>query len=103
LKDAAKSDWRKGVLAEMIRGDDLKNGVCILLVPAVATEDLPSRILTSNPRTVVLLPEIDKDGQCAVWEKLAAGKPDAEVVRLKGVGTQVDWAWEQVVELVRGM
>lgn len=51
----------------------------------------------------LLLPEIDEDGRSGYWrdrvEALEA-KPQAVIVTLTGVGTRVEWAWNQVVEAV---
>ncbi len=69
------------------------DGQFILLAPS------PEDISLSSV-AVLFLPEIDEDGRTAYWrerfENLGAGAP--KVVTLFGVGTRIEWAWDQVIE-----
>lgn len=70
----------------------------ILLAPAMIDKSSALRILHSAKRIEILLPAIDEDGRVAFWQNIAekAGLK-AEVQSLPGVGTEVDWAWDQVI------
>ncbi len=77
-----------------------KTGTRILLAPTVITQHEAENFLSLGKHTYLALPDIDEDGRRAFWEQAAEGKPMVEIVQLEGVGTQVDWSWEQVIELV---
>lgn len=49
--------------------------------------------------------QIDEDGRGSFWKVLAAQFPLEGLVclELSGEGTQVDWAWDQVVTFARGV
>ncbi len=51
-------------------------------------------------RGVILVPEIDEDGRGRFW----AGRRNdgVRLVELTGVGTRVEWAWDQIVAEVAG-
>ena len=60
-------------------------------------------ILDRKGRVLLLLPEIEEDGRSSFWRNLAGRNPRNGLVcrELGGVGTQVDWAWKQVVDCIR--
>jgi hypothetical protein len=50
-----------------------------------------------------MLPEIDEDGRTAFWQEQirdVTTKPP-QVITLAGVGTRIEWAWDQVIETVK--
>lgn len=53
----------------------------------------------------LLLPGIDEDGRGSAWRRVFAESGGAEnsVRELSGVGTNVEWAWNEVVEVVMGL
>ena len=72
----------------------------LLLAPAKMEEEKARAILGRKSRVLLLLPEIDEDGRSAFWRRFAEKSP-REGLRcqtLSGVGTQVDWAWKQVID-----
>lgn len=74
-----------------------------LLAPAKMEEAQARAILDRGGRVFLLLPEIDEDGRSSFWKSLAGQNPCYGLVcsELNGVGTQVEWAWEQVVDRIR--
>jgi hypothetical protein len=70
----------------------------VLVAPAMlnAIEFQPRAGMT------VLLPEIDEDGRARAWREILEGVsfPKTKVEELAGVGTQIDWAWEQVLQVL---
>lgn len=76
----------------------------VLLAPAPIDAERARKILSSSRPALLLLPGFDEDGRAAFWQEMAdehrAGeKPRCET--LDGVGTQVEWAWEQVLSSVK--
>jgi hypothetical protein len=76
----------------------------LLLAPAIPTGrvgELPAG-LTARPVTL-FLPEIDEDGRTTWWREWAKGSEGGTFPThiLGGVGTQIDWAWDDVVEEIR--
>jgi hypothetical protein len=113
LRDAALSGSRRVVVLQKLQDSEnvdrlvvcgeavaqLKGVVhdpLILLAPK-ALVDFPCQPRASMK---VLLPEIDEDGRNRAWRQFLQGSSfsDVRVVELQGVGTQVDWAWQQVLE-----
>jgi len=75
----------------------------VLLAPARMEEAQARAILDRKGRVLLLLPEIEEDGRSSFWRNLAGRNPRNGLVcrELGGVGTQVDWAWKQVVDCIR--
>lgn len=69
-----------------------RKGRTYLLAPMIS-----DHVIKEN--SVLLLPEIDEDGRTAFWEERVETTklPDQAVVLLSGVGTRVEWAWDQVI------
>lgn len=54
---------------------------------------------------ILLLPEIDEDGRRAFWldrSQNSEGKLP-QIITLAGVGTRVEWAWDQAIEALRAL
>ena len=75
----------------------------LLLAPSNMDETSARSILRRKSRVVLLLPEIDEDGHSSFWGALAEQNPRDGLIcqDLSGVGTQVDWAWNEVVTVIR--
>lgn len=74
------------------------DGRVVLIAPSI--RDLRLEVVS-----MVILPEIDEDGRISFWQERvqdAATEPP-QVVTLDGVGTRIDWAWNQVIEVVNGL
>ena len=56
-----------------------------------------------HPLINILMPEIDEDGRVSYWEEVTDGELANHflLTTLACVGNRVDWAWPQVVELVK--
>ena len=73
----------------------------------LAPDKIPDAEITAlaarSEAAVLLLPEIDEDGRVGFWDEVTAGAFSAKFRKypLGGVGNRVDWAWPQVVELVK--
>ncbi|MCK9589525.1 MAG: O-antigen ligase family protein [Terrimicrobiaceae bacterium] len=101
----------EGALADLVvlAGDAVNghrpdDGVPLLLLAPAKMEEAQARaILGRKGRVLLLFPEIDEDGRSSFWRNLAGQNPrDGLVCReLGGVGTQVDWAWDQVMDCIR--
>ncbi len=57
-------------------------------------------ILSSDSKVLILLPAFDEDGRVDFWNNRAG--LGTRAVILPGVGTQVEWAWEEAIEAIRG-
>lgn len=78
-------------------------GSLVLIAPAKSDLESAGRLLSGSRRVAVLLPAFDEDGRVRFWEGLLREtKPTAAVQSeaLDGVGTQVEWAWEQVIACI---
>ncbi len=74
-----------------------------LLVPEVMGTD-DAAALTKRAKTVVIiLPEIDEDGRVGFWEEISNGslKEHFKVHTLSAVGNRVDWAWFEIIEIIK--
>lgn len=76
----------------------------VLLAPdKLPIEDLAA--LTSRRGAVqVIIPEIDEDGRAEFWD-LALNNASGggfKKTTLVGVGNRVDWAWSEVIEIMKG-
>jgi hypothetical protein len=75
----------------------------ILLFPEKIDDTELAAIVSVGSPVQLILPEIDEDGRVAFWEDAASG-PSArcfEKTALSGVGNRIDWAWDQVADLLR--
>jgi hypothetical protein len=66
----------------------------------------PAELAALAQRTTpvqILMPEIDEDGRVGFWNDITSGElaDHFQLTALSGVGNRVDWAWAQVVELVK--
>lgn len=75
----------------------------ILLAPAVVPQDKVDEFLSSGAKTLIVLSDFDEDGRVAHWEERLnlLKPPEVRVVRIEGVGTQVDWAWDRVLDRIK--
>jgi hypothetical protein len=75
----------------------------ILLAPAVISDVDAQAWSTSSPHLILLIPSIDEDRRVRFWQNyLAVFKPThVTLITLNGVGLRVDWAWEDVINLIK--
>jgi O-antigen ligase len=75
----------------------------LLLAPEKIEESELKALLEAGGPVQIILPEIDEDGRVGFWEDILAGgqAPHFSKTVLTGVGNRADWAWEQVVEVVK--
>lgn len=102
---SAGREWRGLILAgeAVATAEASDEKAFILLAPAVVPESKVDEFLSSGAPTLILLSDIDEDGRVSYWEeRLDLPKlPGVQVMRIEGVGNQVDWAWDQVVEHIK--
>ena len=75
----------------------------LLIAPAIPQGNSGGLPAALNDRPIMLfLSEIDEDGRANWWNERASSMTagDIQVHTLSGVGTQVDWAWDQIIEAV---
>ena len=61
-------------------------------------------LLAARPTPIqILMPEIDEDGRVGFWTEISGGQlaTHFQLTSLSGVGNRVDWAWTQVIELIK--
>jgi hypothetical protein len=77
-----------------------KGSVLILLAPGRMDEDGARQLLRDAKRVVLLLPSFDEDGRVAFWQDSAAALAGTRLHQriLEGVGVEVDWAWDSVIQ-----
>lgn len=75
----------------------------LLLAPEKILEAELAALAARSEPTKLLLPEIDEDGRVGFWDEVTEGTLAAifQKTALSGVGNRVDWAWAQVIELVK--
>ena len=81
-------------------------GLLVLIAPAKSDFESASRLLNGSRRVTVLLPAFDEDGRVRFWDDLLRDKKPATTMPsavLDGVGTQVEWAWEQVIACIHSL
>ena len=103
LGDSAKSAERVmwvGQAVHLCKSDHPKH--LILLAPEKIDEAELAAIVTEGTPIQLILPEIDEDGRVAFWDDAASGQnaPGFQTTTLSGVGNRIDWAWDQVVNLL---
>jgi hypothetical protein len=74
-----------------------------LLAPEIMDTDGVAA-LSNHAKTVdIILPEIDEDGRVNFWEEISKGtnKPHFKASTLPGVGNRIDWAWSEMIEIIK--
>jgi len=81
----------------------ISKSLTILLAPAAVPPSSVHAWLASSPHLVLLVPSIDEDRRGQFWQDsvLTSKLPNITVTKLDGVGLRVDWAWEQVISLIK--
>jgi hypothetical protein len=75
----------------------------VLLSPSVISVADAQAWSTSSPRLILLIPSIDEDRRVRFWRDYMATSKPAHMTQtdLGGVGLRVDWAWEDVIQLIK--
>ncbi len=75
----------------------------LLLAPEKILDSELSALAARREVAKVMLPEIDEDGRVGFWDEVTEGALAANFNKtaLSGVGNRVDWAWAQVIEVVK--
>jgi hypothetical protein len=75
----------------------------VLLFPSIITNDQADKWLKSCPQSTVMVPGIDEDGRASFWQNYAdrAKLDQSRINKLDGVGLRIDWAWPNVIALVK--
>lgn len=74
-----------------------------LIAPGTMEEGAARRLAAGAGALTLLLSDYDEDGRAALWQRIARESPGKAVaIPLEGVGTQVEWAWEQVLAALKG-
>ena len=81
----------------------VSSATTILLCPAQVSEEDAKAWSRSTPRLLLLTSAIDEDQRGNSWQAaLSAVKAsNIELITLKGVGLRVDWAWTQVIDIIK--
>jgi hypothetical protein len=74
-----------------------------LLAPEIVTPSQVSALSKGGKPVQLILPEIDEDGRVEFWEHFAngSGKEPFSATSLPGVGNRVDWAWSEVIAIIK--
>lgn len=74
-----------------------------LLAPEIVTPSQASALSKGGKAVEIILPEIDEDGRVEFWEDFAngGGKKHFSATSLPGVGNRVDWAWSEVIAIIK--
>ena len=75
----------------------------LLLAPEKIRPDELAALAKRDAPVLILMPEIDEDGRVGFWDEITGGElaDHFQLTALASVGNRVDWAWAQVVELVK--
>jgi O-Antigen ligase len=76
-----------------------------LLAPEkVELDELKALVARTEP-IQLLMPDMDQDGRVSFWDEAAEGAMANRftTTSLSGVGNRVDWAWQQIVAIIRDM
>jgi len=70
------------------------------IAPSIPTDSEAARMEKSGMPALLLIPGIDEDGRAGWWSDWKMTHPNAvvQIVNLDGVGTRIDWAWENIAE-----
>jgi hypothetical protein len=72
------------------------------LAPEKITESELKVFQAEHRSLSLILPEIDEDGRVGFWTRAAETEPQRFTqITLNQVGNRVDWAWDQVIEIVK--
>jgi hypothetical protein len=74
-----------------------------LLAPETITPQEATSLLMSGKMIKAIFPEIDEDGRVEFWEEFVNDgdtKPFSATF-LPGVGNRVDWAWSEVIAIIK--
>lgn len=102
LGKEAQEPERILIMGNSINSDIKSERSLYLLAPRFTSEKRAQELFLGAKRVYGMLPEIDEDGSLAFWEDLfddLTSEHDS-FVYLSGVGTRVDWAWEEVIEMI---
>ena len=74
-----------------------------LLAPEIVAPAEAAAIAARGKAVELILPEIDEDGRVEFWEDFTNGKGKEQfgAKSLPGVGNRVDWAWPEVIEIIK--
>ncbi len=70
-----------------------------LLAPGIVDESSLEKLKGTGSKVRMILGEFDEHGRGAFWKEVADGE-GWEVTELSGVGTRVDWSWEEIAGLL---
>jgi hypothetical protein len=75
----------------------------VLLFPSIIPDRQAAQWIKSCSHLSILLPGIDEDGRSSFWLDCAdTAKLDQQSVsKLSGIGLRIDWAWPNVIALVK--
>jgi hypothetical protein len=75
----------------------------VLLFPSIITDDQADKWIKLCPRATIVVPGIDEDGRASFWQNYvdSVKLDQSRVTKLDGVGLRVDWAWPDVIALVK--
>lgn len=68
----------------------------VLIAPARIEETTATAILRAAKSVTMFTPSFDDDGRVAFWRK-AAAETGIKPLQLEGVGSQVEWVWDDLV------
>jgi len=74
-----------------------------LLAPEIVAPAEAAALAARGKAVELILPEIDEDGRVEFWEDFTNGKGKEPfgAKSLPGVGNRVDWAWPEVIEIIK--
>ena len=83
--------------------DNYSGKPLLLLAPEKIEDKVLSSLSARREPAQIILPEIDEDGRISFWDEVSEGALAANFKKsaLSGVGTRVDWAWSQVMDIVK--
>lgn len=75
-------------------------GRLVLIAPARLEPEMAGRLLRKAKSTFLLTPSFDEDGRASFWKEMAENAGDSRIRQseLAGVGTEVSWAWKQILD-----
>ncbi|MCE0499227.1 MAG: O-antigen ligase family protein [Methylacidiphilales bacterium] len=77
----------------------------VFLSPSIVPDGQAAQWVKSCPHLSMFLPGIDEDGRAGFWQNCAdTAKLDQHAVNtLDGVGLRIDWAWPNVITLIKDL
>lgn len=75
----------------------------VLLFPPIVSDDQADKWIKSCPHSSIVVPGIDEDGRASFWQNYAdtAKLDQSRINKLDGVGLRIDWAWPDVIALIK--